>query len=65
MILLEENTAIEYTLKINGKDNYTICMTMEQLEGSTPCFVEQIREAIGVDDNDTIEIVKRKVISEC
>lgn len=64
MITLEKDTIIEYTLKINGKDNYTICMTMEQLEGSTPCFVEQIKEAIGADDNDTIEVVKRKVISE-
>lgn len=59
---IKENSKIRYTIKIEPDEIYTLDLTIEQIEGSVPNFVEQVHKALDLNKNEKIEILKREIL---
>ena len=59
---LTSETEIKYTISNKLGELYFITLKMKQIEGITPCFYEQIKDALGLNKDEIINIVKREII---
>lgn len=59
---LNGKSNVRFTLKNQFGEEIQFTITMEQLEGSTPCFNEQIKEFLPTEGEQTWNIVKRDIV---
>lgn len=59
---LLDNTEIKYTIEDELGETYFITLKFQQIEGSMPNFYDQIRQALNLEENDAIKIIKREIL---
>lgn len=63
-MIISKETMIKYTFKSEKLDDeFSIKLSLEQVEGSVPNFYEQIQDVCKIKHED-YEIVKREIIEE-
>lgn len=59
---ITEKTKIQYTIEVEDEGVFFIMLKLEEIEGSTPNFYQQLREALGVKKDRTMIIKKREIV---
>lgn len=59
---ITEKTKIQYTIEVEDEGVFFIMLKLEEIEGSTPNFYQQLRGALGVKEDKTMTIKKREIV---
>lgn len=60
---LSDDTKIKYTVITEKGSTYYISFALKQIEGSVPSFIEQLADALGInEDEDKIIKIKRVIV---
>lgn len=62
--MLSEDTKIKYVLSDSDGELYQITLELRQIEGSVPNFYTQLKKALGIGKDKSLEIIKRVIIEE-
>lgn len=59
---ITEKTKIQYTIEVEDEGVFFIMLKLEEIEGSTPNFYQQLREALEVKEDKIMTIKKREIV---